>query len=103
MLPRDDVERAEWKHWIKEGWVAGVTQAEETFEADLDRMTNDFIGMVRYRELLAQGMISSPYARGDNRGITGGGKEMRVGDRGVAITSQSSLNPRSDQWTPAQR
>jgi defect-in-organelle-trafficking protein DotC len=103
LLPRDDTERAEWRGWIKEGWDAGVKQAEDIFQADLDRMTNDFIGMVRYRELLAQGMISSPYALGEDRGITGGGAEMRVGDRGVTITGPSALIPKSNQWTPAAR
>jgi defect-in-organelle-trafficking protein DotC len=103
LLPRDDTERAEWREWIKDGWNAGITQAEETFEADLDRLTNDFVGMVRYRELLAQGMISPPYALHEDRGVTGGGAEMRVGDRGVAITGPSALIPRSDQWTPAPR
>ncbi len=103
LLPRDDPERAEWRQWIKQGWDAGVAQAEEIFEADLDRMTNDFVGMVRYRELLAQGMISSPYALGEDRGVTGGGSEMRIGDRGVTITGPSALISRSGQWTPAAR
>ncbi|MGE3623389.1 MAG: type IV secretory system conjugative DNA transfer family protein [Bdellovibrionales bacterium] len=103
LLPRDDTERAEWRKWIKEGWDAGVQQAEETFEADLDRMTTDYVGMIRYRELLAQGMISPPYALNEDRGITGGGAEMRVGDRGVSITGPSALIPRSEKWTPAAR
>jgi defect-in-organelle-trafficking protein DotC len=103
LLPRDDTERAAWRRCVKEGWNAGIQQAEETFEADLDRMTADFIGMVRYRELLAQGMISPPYALSDDRGVTGGGAEMRIGDRGVAITGQSALIPRSNQWNPAPR
>jgi defect-in-organelle-trafficking protein DotC len=101
LLPKDDDERKEWRAWISEGWNAGVQQAEETFEADLDRMTNDFVGMVRYRELLAQGMISPPYALHQDRGITGGGSEMRVGDRGVTITGPSVLIPRSGKWTTA--
>ncbi len=103
LLPKDADERAAWREYVRQGWKAGVTQAEETFEADLDRMTNDFLGMVRYRELLAQGMISPPFALADDRGITGGGSEMRVGDRGVTITGQSSLIPRSNSWTPATR
>jgi defect-in-organelle-trafficking protein DotC len=103
LLPRDGDERDHWREWIKEGWAAGLTQAEETFEADLDRLTNDFVGMVRYRELLAQGMISSPYTLADDRGITGGGSEMRVGDRGVTITGQAALIPKSGAWTPAPR
>lgn len=103
LLPRDDEERALWRAWVLEGWEAGVAQADETFEADLDLMTNDYIGMVRYRELLAQGMISPPYAMHEERGVTGGGAEMRVGDRGVSITGPSVLIPRSDKWTTAPR
>jgi len=105
LLPKNDEEREEWNKFVLEGWNAGVIQAEETFESDLDRMTNDFVGMVRYRELLAQGMISSPYAMHEDRGVTGGGSEMRIGDRGVAITGPSVLIPRSDTWKtlPQQR
>jgi defect-in-organelle-trafficking protein DotC len=103
LLPKDDDEREVWRAYVKQGWDAGVQQAEETFESDLDRLSNDFTGMVRYRELLAQHMISPPYALADDRGITGGGNEMRVGDRGVTITGQSALIPRSGTWKPAER
>lgn len=98
LLPRDKEERITWRKYVNEGWGEGVTQADDTFQADLDRMTNDFIGMVRYRELLAQGMVSAPYAVHEDRGVTGGGAEMRIGDRGVTITGQSTLIPRSSQW-----
>ena len=98
LLPKDKEERITWRKYVNEGWAAGVIQADDTFQADLDRMTNDFIGMVRYRELLAQGMVSAPYAVHEDRGVTGGGAEMRIGDRGVTITGQSTLIPRSTQW-----
>ena len=103
LLPKDDFERAKWRQFIAEGWEAGVIQADETFQADLDRLNNDFVGMVRYRQLLAQGMVTQTYAAQVDRGITGGGKEMRIGDRGVSITSPSELNPRSKQWAPTTR
>lgn len=98
LLPRDIAERESWRKFVKEGWDAGVTQADETFQADLDRMTTDYVGMVRYRELLAQGMVSAPFAMHEDRGITGGGAEMRIGDRGITITGQSTLIPRSEKW-----
>ena len=101
LLPRDEEERKIWRDLVLEGWNAGLAQAEETFEADLDRTTNDYVGMARYRELLAQGMISPPYAMHEDRGVTGGGAEMRVGDRGVTITGPSVLIPRSETWTTA--
>lgn len=103
LAPKTDEERAMWREYIRQGWEAGIKQADETFEADLDRLSNDYVGMVRYRELLSQGMISQPYALADDRGITGGGSEMRIGDRGVAITGQSQLIPRSNSWKPATR
>ncbi|MDD3288743.1 MAG: type IV secretory system conjugative DNA transfer family protein [Alphaproteobacteria bacterium] len=103
LLPKDEEERNLWRKWVAEGWEEGIKQAQETFESDLTRMTNDFVGMVRYRELLAQGMISPPYALNEERGITGGGSEMRIGDRGVMITGPSALIPRSDKWTTAPR
>lgn len=103
LLPKDEEERVAWRKWITEGWNAGVAQAEDTFESDLDRMANDFVGMTRYRELLAQNMISPPYALHQDYGVTGGGSEMRIGDRGVSITGQSALISRSDKWTPAPR
>jgi len=103
LLPKTPEEKEAWAAYVKQGWDAGVKQAEDTFESDIDRMTNDFTGMVRYRELLAQKMISPPYTLADNRGVTGGGSEMRVGDRGVTITGQASLIPKSDTWTPATR
>ena len=103
LLPKTDEEKIAWAAYVKQGWDEGVKQAEETFEADIDLLTNDFTGMVRYRELLAQGMISPPYALSDDRGVTGGGSEMRVGDRGVTITGQSSLISQSSSWTPANR
>jgi defect-in-organelle-trafficking protein DotC len=103
LLPKTGEEKLAWRAYVKQGWEQGLKQAEETFESDVDRMTNDFTGMVRYRELLAQGMISSPYTLADDRGVTGGGQEMRIGDRGVTITGQSSLISKSSAWTPANR
>ena len=101
LLPKDDMEREVWRAYVHQGWNQGVTQAEDTFQSDLDRMTEDFIGMVRYRELLAQSMVSPPFALADNRGITGGGQEMRIGDRGVTITGPSQLLPQqSTRWKP---
>jgi defect-in-organelle-trafficking protein DotC len=66
-------------------------------------MVRDYTGMVRYRWLLSQSMISAPYALQEDRGVTGGGNEMRIGDRAVSITGQSVLRPGSEQWQPVPR
>ncbi|MGE3769681.1 MAG: type IV secretory system conjugative DNA transfer family protein [Bdellovibrionales bacterium] len=103
LRPRTKRERKSWEQGIKFGWQAGVEQADEIFQADLDRLTNDLVGMVRYRELLAQGMITPPYALAENRGITGDGNELRIGDRGLEITGPSQFVTESDRWQPTPR
>ncbi|MCB1682637.1 MAG: type IV secretion system DotC family protein [Rhodospirillales bacterium] len=101
LLPRDDDERQTWEEFVRKGWKMGYEQADEIFNDDLSRLTLDFEGMVRYKLLLAQGMVSPPYALQVDRGITGGGEEMKVGDRAVQITGVPEFVTGADQWKPA--
>ncbi len=103
LRPKDEVERKEWRLRVEEGWKEGYGQADAIFEEDLNRLTADFNGMVRYRKLLAQGMVSPPYALQVDRGVTGGGDEMRVGDRAVRITGKPQLLTGASEWQPASR
>lgn len=100
LLPKSDEESELWAGWVQEGWQAGIEQADAIFQSDLNRLTEDFTGMVRYRRLLSQGIVSAPYTLSESRGITGGGDEMRVGDRQVTITGPSQLNALGQGWTP---
>jgi defect-in-organelle-trafficking protein DotC len=103
LRPSDDEEREKWINWVNEGWEKGIEQADEIFESDLNQLVADHRGMVRYRVLLAQGMVSPPYALQVDRGVTGGGTEMRIGDRQVEITGMPEFVPGSEQWQPASR
>ncbi|MGH1399563.1 MAG: type IV secretory system conjugative DNA transfer family protein [Alphaproteobacteria bacterium] len=103
LLPADEGERGVWIEHTAIGWEQGVRQADEIFEADLNLLTADYEGMIRYRSLLAQGMISQPYALQVDRGVTGGGDEMRIGDRAVQITGVPEFNTGHDSWQPASR
>ncbi len=102
LLPSTGEEQVQWDMWFDEGWKAGVEQADEIFQADLNKLTADYQGMVRYRTLLSQGMVSPPLALQVDRGVTGGGSEMRIGDRGLSITG-SSLQAETQEWSPANR
>ncbi|MEM6780551.1 MAG: type IV secretion system DotC family protein [Pseudomonadota bacterium] len=103
LLPQDNEEREKWIRWIEQGWAEGVDQANEIFQTDLNQLTADFRGMVRYKQLLKQGMVSPPYALQVDRGVTGGGDEMRVGDRAVSITNLPALKPGFERWKPVNR
>ena len=103
LWPKNAKEQGEWSGWVKDGWDAGFQQAEEAFETGLNQLTADYNGMVRYRLLLAEGKISQPYALHEDRGVTGGGNEMRVGDRALRITGPSQFLTGADLWKPADR
>jgi len=113
LIPETPAERAAWKLWIEDGWQEGFKQADEIFQADLNRLVADFEGMVRYRVLLAQNKITQPYATMVDRGVSGieieqmiGNKptkittQMRVGDRAIRITQPVTLraDKQGEQW-----
>ncbi|MCB1784077.1 MAG: type IV secretion system DotC family protein [Alphaproteobacteria bacterium] len=103
LTPQDDEERRVWKEYVNKGWEFGYQQADDIFADDLAKLTTSYEGMVRYRTLLAQGMVSPPYALQVDRGITGGGSEMKIGDRAIQITGVPEFVPGSDLWKPANR
>jgi defect-in-organelle-trafficking protein DotC len=103
LRPKNEDERALWREYVEKGWFQGFAQADEIFEQDLAALVADFRGMVRYRKLLAQNMVSPPFTQQIDRGVTGGGNTMRIGDRAVTITEKPQFKAGSDQWRPASR
>lgn len=103
LLPQNAEERKAFREAVEEGFRQGVQQADEIFQADLNLLLADFMGMVRYRMLLAQGIVSKPFTLQVDRGITGGGRELRVGDRALRITGPSQFKPGGVEWQPASR
>jgi defect-in-organelle-trafficking protein DotC len=103
LLPRTNEEKRIWVEHLTIGWNEGLEQADEIFQADLDKLVADYTGMIRYRKLLSQGIVSAPFALQVDRGVTGGGDEMRVGDRAVQITGPSQLMTEAFEWQPVSR
>ena len=103
LRPENKEERKRWTQWIKEGWQEGINQADEIFQADLNKLVADYQGMIRYRSLLAQNMISPPFAMQVDRGVTGGGDQMRIGDRVLTLTDLPKLQTGYQEWQPANR
>jgi len=101
LWPKNAKEQADWDTWVATGWKAGTEQADQIFEANVNQLTADYNGMVRYKMLLAQDMISAPFVMHDDRGVAGNSSQMRVGDRAIKITGPSQFMTRADLWKPA--
>lgn len=97
-LPVTDAERKVWDQAIKKGWAKGRRQADSIVEASYNRLDRDYNGMILYKLLLAEGLITPTIIAKQNLGVTGGGREMAVNDQVFRITDHSSLNPNSKDW-----
>jgi defect in organelle trafficking protein DotC len=100
LLPRGKDEAAAWNCYISQGWQQGVEQANQIFAENLARLKRDFDGMLLYRKLLAQNMVTPPYVAKTELGVTGNGEELRINDRILRISATSQLNPNPDTWRP---
>lgn len=98
-LPKDDAEKAIWDDAVKQGWKQGIEQANNIFEKKYNLLQRDYSGMVKYKILLAQGLITPTIIAKQNLGVTGGGREMALNDQIFRISEHSSLNSNTKEWT----
>ena len=101
LLPQNSAERKIWNEHVAIGWNEGSKQADEIFSANLARLKRDFEGMILYRKLLAQNMVTSPYVSQAELGITGDGNKLHIDDRVLRITSIPQLQTDPKNWRPA--
>jgi defect-in-organelle-trafficking protein DotC len=60
LLPRDEAEIAFWRQVLDDAFAAGVAQARSILELNLSRMERAYVGMRRFFDLHARGMVSKP-------------------------------------------
>ncbi len=98
VLPKTQAEQRIWQKYTHKGWQSGMEQAEVIFNDNLARLRKDYIGMIRYRKLLAQNMISPPFIAHTNLGVTGDSNQINIDDRTLRISALPGLNPDSRSW-----
>ncbi|MCL5260519.1 MAG: type IV secretion system DotC family protein [Gammaproteobacteria bacterium] len=100
LLPRGPDERAVWNEYTNMGWSEGIAQADEIFTANIARLSRDIQGMILYRKLLAQNMVSAPFVSQADLGVTGGGNDLNINDRILRITTIPELKANPKVWNP---
>lgn len=100
LLPKNAAEQGVWNHYVTVGWDSGFVQANNIFLANLARLNSDYKGMVLYRELYEQNMVSAPFVAKVDLGITGDGSQMSINDQVLRITALPQLNLDGNTWKP---
>jgi len=99
LLPKNSAERLLWEAAVEEGWKLGLQHAENLFEVSLARLVRDIRGMIRFKALVAQGMVSLPqYAEG-HLGIQVGADSLDVDQRVFRLILPSRFMD-VDNWKP---
>jgi defect-in-organelle-trafficking protein DotC len=98
LLPRNNDEQRIWKKGIDAGWDKGIQQSYSNFQQNLARLKRDYKGMVLYRKLLQERMISPPFVARTELGITGDGNDMRVNDQVLRIVELPRLQLNGRHW-----
>lgn len=98
LLPRNASEQRIWQKGIRAGWEKGVEQASSIFQQNLARLKRDYRGMILYRKLLQENMVSPPFVSRTELGITGTGADMRINDQVLRIVELPKLQTNSKRW-----
>jgi defect in organelle trafficking protein DotC len=98
LLPRTAEEQKIWREGIHTGWQKGIEQAYSIFQQNLARLKRDYRGMILYRKLLQEKMISQPFVARTELGVTGDGNDMRVNDQVLRIVELPKLQTNSRGW-----
>ena len=100
LLPQTQAEAIEWNHYLRIGWTSGYQQAMDIFTANLNHLKRDMIGIILYRKLLAEHIVSAPFVAKAKLGVTGNATQLRINDEILRITAQSQLQPNPMKWRP---
>lgn len=100
LLPRNAEEQAIWRDQLKIGWTNGLQQADQIFSENLGRLKQDYEGMVLYRQLLEEHMVTPPYVAATNLGVTGDSQHLNIDDKVLRISALPGLQTNVQQWQP---
>ena len=96
--PKSSAEMKIWQDNVLVGWKQGQSGADNIFEANLNRLTRDFNGMLRYSILLQQGVITGTQIAESHRAVTGDTLEIKLDDRARQITQKAELQIDPRKW-----
>ena len=102
-IPQDDEEKKIWEAYLDEGWLAGVSQADEALKASMNELRRDYLGMVEYRRLVDAGLIKELAIVWKERRSSGDINELFIGERTVKIVDAATFVHNPKNWKPVTR
>lgn len=97
VLPVTSKERDEWQKAATNGWAAGVSHANEIFALNMDKLTAEYRGILRFKMLADKGIVSVPILAEGNLGVQIGDNVLNVNQQTFRITVPAAFRA-AEQW-----
>ncbi|NMZ14951.1 type IV secretory system conjugative DNA transfer family protein [Pseudomonas proteolytica] len=98
--PVDSAEMKIWQEAVKQGWHEGADQALAILDANFNRLTRDYKGMLLYSTLLQQGMVGQSQVAESQQTVTGDGGQLTLGDKMRRLVGKAEFQIDAAQWRP---
>jgi len=103
VLPENSVQKDLWQAAIRKGWAEGRISADRTLEANFNRLTRDYRGMLLYSFALREGFMTKPVITDQQQTVTGDRQKLTTGDRVRTLKENAGFIPDKTQWRPVIR
>ncbi|MFW5721615.1 MAG: type IV secretory system conjugative DNA transfer family protein [Bacteroidota bacterium] len=100
VLPKNDEEQEIWEKHVASYFQRGIEHADRIFQRNLNKMTRDFKGILSFKILAEQNMVSLPILSEGKVGVVVEDKTLDVDQRVFRITKDGTFNNKVDTWTP---
>jgi defect-in-organelle-trafficking protein DotC len=98
--PVDSAEMKIWQEAVKQGWQEGGDQALAILDANFNRLTRDYKGMLLYSTLLQQGMVGQSQVAESQQTVTGDGGQLTLGDKMRRLVGKAEFQVDAARWRP---
>lgn len=88
-----------WSNGVAQGWEAGLKQANDIMLQSIRTIERDYVGMIRFKLMLAKGMVTSPIPANTKLGVTGDIDTLNIGESVFEIIEAPKFNKNSESWT----
>jgi defect-in-organelle-trafficking protein DotC len=98
LLPKNSNERDIWQKAVAAGWGAGVKQANDAFQINLNRLTRDYGGMVNYHVLALKKTVTLPIVAQLDMPLHSAGDRMTTDETVLRLTALPQFDTDMKKW-----
>lgn len=98
LLPKSREERKSWEKWVNEGFNSGLEQGDREMRHRINQLKTDYVGMVRYMNLVEKKMVREPVVAMQHIRTEGDGGEIKIRSSIYEVTEGASLVVDHNEW-----